>query len=51
MIEPRQLSENVSMRALRVSDAAALEAAYARNRVGLPEHGKTHNLYQVVLHG
>ncbi|MDP9907226.1 GNAT family N-acetyltransferase [Arthrobacter bambusae] len=35
MIEPRQLSESVSMRVLRVSDAAALAAAYARNRAYL----------------
>ncbi|WP_284755258.1 GNAT family N-acetyltransferase [Arthrobacter sp. efr-133-R2A-120] len=35
MIEPRQLSESVSMRVLRVSDAAALAAAYVRNRAYL----------------
>lgn len=32
MFEPRQLSENVSMRTLRSSDASALAAAYVRNR-------------------
>lgn len=32
MFEPRQLSENVSMRTLRLSDASALAAAYVRNR-------------------
>lgn len=35
MIEPRQLSESVSMRVLRISDAAALAAAYVRNRAYL----------------
>jgi ribosomal-protein-alanine N-acetyltransferase len=35
MIEPRQLSESVSMRVLRVTDAAALAVAYVRNRAHL----------------
>ncbi|MDQ0031660.1 GNAT family N-acetyltransferase [Arthrobacter bambusae] len=35
MIEPRQLSESVSMRVLRVGDAAALATAYVRNRAYL----------------
>ncbi|MGM7775763.1 GNAT family N-acetyltransferase [Arthrobacter sp. KNU-44] len=35
MIEPRQLSESISMRVLRVGDAAALAAAYVRNRAYL----------------
>ena len=35
MIELRQLSESVSMRVLRLSDAAALTAAYVRNRAYL----------------
>lgn len=35
MIEPRQLSESVSMRVLRLTDAAALAAAYVRNRAYL----------------
>ncbi|GAB3568223.1 hypothetical protein GCM10027405_29660 [Arthrobacter alkaliphilus] len=35
MIEPHQLSESVLMRVLRVSDAAALAAAYVRNRAHL----------------
>jgi [ribosomal protein S5]-alanine N-acetyltransferase len=35
MIAPRQLSGSVSMRVLRVSDAAALAAAYVRNRAYL----------------
>jgi ribosomal-protein-alanine N-acetyltransferase len=32
VFEPRQLSENVSMRTLRASDASALADAYVRNR-------------------
>lgn len=35
MIEPRQLSESVIMRVLRLSDAPALVAAYVRNRAYL----------------
>nr|WP_246223739.1 GNAT family protein [Pseudarthrobacter psychrotolerans] len=35
MFESRQLSENVNMRLLRVNDAAALAAAYVRNRTYL----------------
>ncbi|WP_315899829.1 GNAT family protein [Arthrobacter alpinus] len=32
MLEPRKISEDVSLRILRPSDAAALAAAYVRNR-------------------
>ncbi|MET3923797.1 ribosomal-protein-alanine N-acetyltransferase [Arthrobacter sp. UYEF20] len=35
MFKPRQLSEDVSMRTLRSSDASALAAAYVRNRAYL----------------
>lgn len=35
MFNPRQLSEDVSMRVLRPSDAAALASAYVRNRAYL----------------
>lgn len=35
MFNPRQLSEDVSMRLLRLSDAAVLAAAYVRNRAYL----------------
>jgi ribosomal-protein-alanine N-acetyltransferase len=35
VFNPRQLTEDVSMRVLRLSDAAALAAAYVRNRAYL----------------